>query len=300
MFTPREIIAQAWTVTTTEPSLKRWGFAGSALRLLLDMKLVGYQIYFLYSYLSGKEVGLFDDGIWLYGNVSTTIFTIIMVSFWTLVFIELFLPTFCDGAVIGLTAKAHAKEKVEGGFILALYNFFPLFALHEIFVFSGVNLLVTAVSLILRYGGGMGAFLVTVAVILWIISSIFSFLASFAEPAIVVKKSGIFTAIGQSVKLIFSYPWHIIFLLLLLLIISLRIFINLAILILVPGLFIGMGIVLTYFLTPVISYTIAGIVALILTFIAAYFFMYLHVFKDAVWTIMYMELIKEKELDKIG
>lgn len=300
MLTPREIIAQAWTVTTTEPSLKRWGFAGSALRLLLDIKLVGYQIYFFYSYVSGKEVGLFDDVIWLYDHVSVTPFTVIMVSFWTLVLIELVLPTFCDGAVIGLTAKSHTKQKVEGGFILALYNFFPLFALHEIFVFSGLNLLVTAVSIVLRYGGGMAWFLVTVAVILWLVSSVFNFLASFAEPAIVVKKTGIFAAIGQSVKLVFSYPWHIIFLILLLLIISFRIFINLVILILIPGFFIGLGIVLTYILTPVISYTIAGIVALILTLVAAYFFMYLHVFKDAVWTIMYMELIKEKELDKIG
>lgn len=300
MLSPREIIAQAWTVTTTEPSLKRWGFAGSALRLLLDMKLVGYQLYFLYSYVSHKEVGLFDDFIWLYDNASFAIFITVIVSFGTLLLVELVLPTFCDGAIIGLTAKAHNKEPVNGGFILALYNFFPIFALHEIFVFSGVNLLVTAVSLIFRYGGGMGPFLIAVAVILWIGSSVLHFFASFAEPAIVVKKAGIFASIGQSVKLVFSYPWHIIFLILLLFIIGVRIVINLAILILIPGLMVGLGLALTYVLTPAISYTIAGIVALILTLVAAYFFMYLHVFKHAVWTIMYMELVKEKDMDQIG
>ncbi len=300
MLTPREIIAQAWTVTTTEPSLKRWGFAGSALRLLLDIKLVGYQIYFFYAYMAGETVGLFDDGIWLYANAPLPVFWTVLITFGLLVISELFVPIFCDGAIIGLTAKSHSKERVSGGFILGMYNFFPIFAVHELFIFSGVNLLITAISLLLRYGSGLQGFLITIATILWLFSSIMSFLASFAEPAIVVRKVGVFDAIGQSTKLVFSYPGHIIFLILLLLIITFRIFVNLVILILIPTLVIGLGIVLTYILTPVISYSIAGIIALILTLVAAYFFMYLHVFKQAVWTIMYMELTKEKELDKIG
>ncbi len=300
MLTPREIIAQAWTVTTTEPSLKRWGFAGSALRLLLDIKLVGYQFYFAYAYMAGKEVGLFDDGIWLYENAPLSVFWIILIAFAVLVVTELFLPIFCDGAIIGLTAKSHNKERVSGGFILGMYNFFPIFAVHQIFVFSGINLLVTAISILLRYGSGLTGFMIVIATILWLFSSILSFLASFAEPAIVINKIGVFEAIGHSVKLTFSYPGHIIFLILLLLIISFRIAVNIAILILIPGLVIGLGIVLTYVLTPTISYTIAGAIALALTLVAAYFFMYLHVFKQAVWTIMYMELTKEKDLDKIG
>jgi len=300
MLTPREIIAQAWTVTTTEPALKRWGFAGSALRLLLDIKLVSYQFYFAYAYMAGKEVGLFDDGIWLYNNAPLAVFWVIIISFIVLFITELFLPIFCDGAIIGLTAKSHNKERVSGGFILGMYNFFPIFAVHQLFVFSGINLLITAISLLLRYGSGLESFMIIVACILWLFSSVLSFLASFAEPAIVVKKIGVFESIGQSVKLTFSYPGHIIFLLLLLLIITFRIFVNLVILILIPGLVIGLGIVLTYILTPVISYTIAGILALALTLVAAYFFMYMHVFKQAVWTIMYMELIKEKDLDAIG
>ncbi|MBP7114137.1 MAG: hypothetical protein KBA40_01655 [Candidatus Peribacteraceae bacterium] len=300
MLTPREIIAQAWTVTTTEPSLKWWGFTGSALRLLLDIKLVGYQIYFLYSYTSGVEVGMFDDVTWLYHNAPLSVFWFIMITFGILVISELFVPMFCDGAIIGLAAKAHKKERVSGGFVLGLYNFFPIFAIHELFIFSGVNLLITAISIILRYGSGLEGFMIIIASILWLFSSILRFLGSFAEPAVVINKIGVFPAIGQSVKLTFSYPGHIIFLILLLLIITIRIFVNLVILVLIPALVIGLGIVLTYFLTPMLSYTIAGVVALILTLVAAYFFMYMHVFKEAVWTIMYVELTSEKELDKIG
>lgn len=300
MLTPREIVAQAWTITTTEKPLKRWGMFGTVLRLLLDIKLVSYQIYFLVAYIRGVEVGLLDDFIWLYGRVSPTAFVIITTLFCVLLFTEFIVPSFCDGAIIGLAAKSHQKQRLKGGFIMALYNFFPIFAVHEIFVFSGLNLLVTAVSLVLRYGEGLTPFLIFMAVVLWCLSSIFKFFASFAEPAIVIKKEGVFAAIGQSIKLVFSYPWHIIFLLLILLIISIRIAINLAILIAIPGVAIGIGIVLTYIMTPALSYTIGGIIALLLLFVAGYFFTYLHVFKQTVWTIMYMELIKEKDLDAIA
>lgn len=300
MLTPREIIAQAWTITTTERTLKAWGFCGSLLRLLLDVKLVSYQIYFVWAYFKGMEVGLLDDFIWLNETVSQPVFWTILISFLVLLGMELILPSFVDGAIIGLSAKAKRKEPLQGGLILGLYNFFPLFTLHEIFVFSGVNLLITAVSLVLRYGSGLQSFLIVIAVILWILSSLMKFFASFAEPAIVISKTGVFQSISDSIKLVISYPWHIMFLLLLLLIISVRVFINLALIILIPGLVLGIGISLTYVLTPVISYTIAGIVAVALLGVAAYFFTYLHIFKQTVWTLMYMELVQQKAMDQIG
>lgn len=299
MLTPREIIAQAWTITTSSPELKRWGFFGSMLRLLLDVKLVSYQIYFIVAYINGKQVGLADDFIWLHGKVPLSVFTAITTGFGILLLMELFVPSFTDGAIIGLAAKAQRKEPLRGGFILALYNFFPLLTLHEFFIFSGVNLLITAISLTLRYGGGMTPFLITIACILWFLSSILKFFTSFAEPAIVLSKDGIFACISRSIKLVFSYPSHIIFLLLLLLIISIRVFINVAIIVVIPTAVIGLGIVLTYVLTPTISYTIAGILAVALLGTAGYFFTYFHVFKQTVWTVMYMELMKQKDLDDL-
>lgn len=299
MLTPREIIAQAWAITTTTPEVKRWGLLGSTLRLLLDIKLVGYQIYFLMAYMSGKEVGIADDFIWLYARVSLPVFIAITGAFGILLLMELLVPSFTDGAIIGLAAKAHQKQPLRGGFILALYNFFPIFTLHEFFVFSGVNILITSSSILLRYGAGMTTFLIIICSILWVFSSVMKFLASFAEPAIVISKTGIFASIGRSIKLMFSYPSHIIFLILLLMIISVRIFINLAIIVLIPGAVLGVGIALTYVVTPTISYTIAGVLALGLIGAASYFFTYFHVFKQTVWTIMYMELVKQKEFDEI-
>jgi hypothetical protein len=204
MLAPREIIAQAWTVTTTEKSLKRWGFFGAFFEILLDEKLLIYQLYFIYTYMQGEVGGLFDIETKLYYSIPFWLFLTIVITFLVLVFIELFVPSLAGGAIIGLTAKSHNKEKVEGGFILALYNFFPLLAIHEVFVFSSFSILVTAVSIVLRYGGGIRWALVTVTILLWVISNIIKFFSSFTESAIVVEKMGVFAAAGKSVKLILS------------------------------------------------------------------------------------------------
>lgn len=300
MLTPREIIAQAWTITTTEPSLKRWGFFGSFFEILLDVKLIIYQIYFVYSYFKGEGGGFFDIEVMLYNSVPFWFFMTFIISFLLLLVVELFVPSLAEGAIIGLTAKAHNKEKTNGGMVFALYNFFPILAVHEVFVFSSLSILVTAVSLILRYGAGMKQVMLIVAIIVWVISNILKFFSSFTESAVVVEKLGVFEAGAKSVKLIFSYMTHVVFLSALLMIISVRIIINTLIIILVPAAVTGGALLLTYVTSPAISYTIAGLLGLGLTLIAAYFFTYLHVFKQAVWTVMYMELIKEKELDKVG
>lgn len=300
MLTPREIIAQAWTIATTEPQLKRWGFFGSFFEILLDVKLLIYQAYFLYGYVYGHATGLFDIEIGLYNSVPIWLFLTIVISFLTLVAVELFVPSFSAGAIIGLAAKSHNKEHMHGGFIMALYNFFPILAVHEVFVFSSFSILITAVSVILRYGNGLQMPLVAVALLVWFFSNIIKFFSSFTESGIVVEKLGVFVSGAKSVKLIFSYMPHVMFLTLLLIVISVRIVINTLIILLVPVIVIGSGLLLTYVLQPALSYTIAGLIGLVLTLIAAYFFTYLHIFKQAVWTIMYMELIKQRDLDKIG
>ena len=300
MLTPREIIAQAWAVTTTERALKRWGFASALFEILLDLKMLGYQVYFVYAYIIGKNVGLFDDLIWAYDHLPTWFFATLITLLITLIVVELFMPSLADGAIIGLTAKSHGKEKVQGGFVLALYNFFPLLAVHELFAFSSVPILISAISIILRYGAGLTPILIVVSVLVWLLSNIIKFFSSFTEPGIVVSKLGVFESGAKSVKLIMSYMPHVMFLTLLLIVITIRIVINTVVIVVLPFVVVGIGLLLTYVLNSFISYSIAGLIGFALIFVIAYFFTYLHVFRQAVWTIMYMEVIKEKELDKIG
>jgi hypothetical protein len=67
----------------------------------------------------------------------------------------------------------------------------------------------------------------------------------------------------------------------------------------VPGIVIGIGVLLTQFLPTVLSYSVGTVVGLILVAIASYFFAYLTVFRQTVWTITYLELSSLKDLDII-
>ncbi|MDB4979029.1 MAG: hypothetical protein JWM56_1215 [Candidatus Peribacteria bacterium] len=299
--TPREIIAEAWVITRREGGLRRWGFVASFFETFLDIKLLGYQLYFLLAYLQHRQVGFFDDIEWLYANVSFGIFLTIIISFLLLLAIEFIFPHLAAGAIIGLGAKSYRKEPVKGGLVLAIYNFLPIFGAHEFFFLASWSTTLTLGSLTLRYvTGDMKFFMIGIIVIFWILSNILKLMASFTEQGIVINRLGIFDAMGKSFKLLVSHLSHIMFILLLLFIISIRVFINAVAVLLIPAIVIGIGFLLLHFLSPLIAYVIAGIIGIILIVIVSYFFGYLHTFKHTVWTLMYLELSKQKDLDIIG
>jgi hypothetical protein len=299
--TPRDIIAAAWAITTREPSLRRWAFTSSILETLLKVKLVGYQLYFAYEhFFGGGEAGFFDVEIHLYRSLPFGIFITIVSIFILMVIVEFFFPHLCMGALIGLSAKSYRKEEVKGGLVLGLYNFFSIFAIHEFLTLGSLSTIITICSLILRYvEGPIGSFAIGMVIILFIFSLLLKFFFSFAEEAVVLQKMGIFQAIGRSFKLIVSNLSHVMFLLLLLFVISLRIIVNAVAVVLIPGIILGLGLLLATILPPAISYTISGIVGLGLVIAASYLFAYIQAFKVTVWTITYLELIKVKDLDVI-
>jgi hypothetical protein len=298
--TPREIIAEAWALTSREPLLKRWGFAAAFFSTLLNIKLVGYQIYFAYAYYNDLHVGLLDDFIWLHKVVPLWLFWTIVILFLLLLAVEFIFPNLAQGAIIGLTAKSHRKEKVEGGTVLALYNFFSILAIHEALILASWSTTLTLCSLTLRYGStsfkwvGFGFIL-----FFFVLSNILKFFFSFAEPAVVIRKAGVFEAMGTSFKMVVSYLGRIMFLFLLLVMISVRVLINTIVVLLIPAIFMGLIFVLTLVFSKTVTYIIATLVGLGLVVAASWLFAYLHVFNDAVWTIAYMELKKNKDLDHI-
>lgn len=299
--TPREIIAAAWAITTKEHSIRRWAFTSSFFETLLDVKLLVYQVYFAYEHIYGTgDAGFFDIEILIYEALPFGIFLTLMILFGLLVVVEIFLPHLCTGAIIGLAAKSYRKEDVKGGLVLGLYNFFAIFGIHEFLVLAGISTIVTASSLILRYvEAPLSWWSIGMLVFFFVLSNILRFFFSFANQAAVLQKMNIFEAMGKSFKMIVSHLSHVMFLLLLLFVISIRIVLNVAMLIIIPGIIVGMGYLLALFISTTISYTIAGVVGVALVIAASYFFAYLHAFKHTVWTITYLELIKQKDLDEI-
>ena len=297
---PRDVIAKAWAITKKEHVLRKWGFAGALVRTLLNAKLFLFQAWLIYSYfILDDPIGFFTIERTLLENLPLWVAITIITFFIILLIIEWLFPHMAKGAIVGLAAKSYRKEEVKGGLVLGIYNFFPIFALHEMLVLSSITTTITLCSLALRYGGGAGPIACTLLVTLWLFSNILEFFWIFSEEAVVIKKTGIGGSIKQSFKLVISYLSHVVFLVLLLFVIALRIIINLLMVVLIPGIVLGLGFFLTTFLPPVLSYSITSVMGLIIIGFASYFFAYLEVFRQTVWTITYIELSAMKELDII-
>jgi len=300
--TPREIVAIAWSITKKEHQLWRWGFVAALFETLRNVGILLYQTYYLYWYFNGVTVGWLSVEMLLFESLALWLFITITVLLGVIFICELFVPTLATGAIIGLAAKSYTKEEVKGGLILALYNFFPILEVHGLFLVSNITAVITVASIILRYGGetGFGGLALGFLIFLWIFGTVFHFLASFSEEEIVIRKSGVFAAIGRSFKLIISHLSHTVFVFVLLFVISLRIIINAVMILLIPALALGFGWMLTFFLSHTLSYGIAFVLGVGLLVGAAYFFAYLTVFKQTVWTLTYLELSKQKDLDVIN
>ncbi len=301
MLTPREIIAESWAITVKERSLRAWGYASAFFETLRNVELLLYQGYYLYFFLFREQiVGWWSVEILLFRSLPLWVFIALTAFLVLLLLLQLFFPTLATGAIIGLAAKSYRKEEAKGGAILALYNFFPMLEIHGLFLLSSATVTFTAASFIIRYAApGARMLMLPLLCVLFLISLLFTFFASFAEEGVVIRKLGVFDAIGKSFKMILSNLTHIMFLLVLLLVIFLRVLINAVVILLLPAIIVGIALLLTSFLTKTLSYAIAGIVGILLLFVVSYFFAYLQVFKQTVWTITYMELSKKKELDVI-
>jgi hypothetical protein len=135
--------------------------------------------------------------------------------------------------------------------------------------------------------------------ILFLFANLLRFFFIMSEEAVVIRKLGIGKAMKASFKLVVSYLGHVVFLLILGFLISLRILLNVVMIFLLPGVVIGLGFLFATFLDPLIGYSIGGIIGVIIIAFASYLFAYIEVFRQNVWTITYLELSKMKELDVI-
>ncbi len=299
--TPREIVAEAWAIAKRERKLWQWGFLASFFAIMLSVKFLSFQTYIFYEYFfGGNEAGMFDMELWLINNTPQWFWVSTFIIFIVMLIIEFFMPHFTEGAIIGLTVKAHRGEPLEGGLVLGLYNFFPLFALHEFFILASWNLVISAISLTLRYlPESLHGIIIPTVIFLFVFSNFFSFLTSFAPEGCVIKKMGPIESAMRSYKLIVSHVSHVVFLMLLLFVITIRILINTVIVFLIPAAVVGIGLLLTYVFSPFVSYLIGAGIGLLLIGVASYSLAYLHVFRRAVWTLTFLELDGRKDLDEL-
>jgi len=303
--TPRELIAEAWHITRKHRRiLLPWGALDALILMIWAIGFVSYQAYVLSTFFTTGENPSWLSTFQVIGEVlgnspalSITFFTLAIIYgiFWIVI------PRFAVGALIGLAAKIHTGDEPKGGLVLGVFNFFPLLELAVALGLISGKALLAAWSVIIRYMGGTAALFGTTALLLifWAISFFFHFLFTFAEEAIVIRKLGVFRSLGHSFKLVLSYLKKVVLIFVLLLVIILRIVINALIILLIPSIVMGVGLLLAQVLPSAVSFGISGGIGLIALLFACYFLGYITVFKHTVWTITYIELSKERELDLI-
>lgn len=296
---PHDIIAKAWAITLKEKQLRRWGLVSAFLETLLSLKLFIYQAWFFITYARGNPIGFFADVEWLSERLPLGWVITIVVVFLILVCIEWLFPHFAKGAIIGLAAKSYKKEDVKGGLVLAVYNFFPLFAVHEMFFLGRITIVITLSSILLRYAPEIAPFGIGLMLLLHVGTLILHFFFIVAEEGVVIRKRGISAALGGSFKMVLSYLGHVVFLLILGFLISLRILLNAVMIFLIPGVVLGIIFLFGSFLPIAVAIGIGIVIGFAVVGLASYLFAYLEVFRQNVWTITYLELSRRKELDVI-
>jgi hypothetical protein len=302
---PRELIAEAWHITRNyRRILLPWGITDACVLLLAAIEFASYQGYVLYAYFRTGENPSFGSTLqlsmeFLNRHPVWAVSLLLTISIHFLLW--LLIPRLATGALIGLAAKIRCRDEPRGGLVLGLYNFLPLLELAAALGLIGGKTLFTLWSAIIRYMEGDAALFVTTALLLvfWALSFIFHFFFTFAEEAIVIRKAGVFSALAQSFKLVLSYLSKVVLILLLLTVIILRIILNALVILFIPSLVLGLGLLLARFLPEGVSFGISGGLGLLSLLFASYFLGYITVFKHTVWTITYLELSKEPELDVI-
>ena len=296
----RGIIADAWRFTRVHKSLIYWFALIPAM--IHVVAVVIYMSYQLYSLVGTHYLGM-DDLTTVMGrlwNVASefapahpgaAVFLLVLLVIFALAYF--LLPTFCQGALIQWIAKVHAGEELTmmDGIGLGFRRFLQYLE-YELAVrsVSIVSIATEGLFVLKSFGPSSAGFFVALFSFLFVIGMILTLLFTYSEFFIVLEDRGVFPSMIASSGLVVRH-WHrTLFMLLLMVMITVRMLLNIAVAMLIPFLVLGpillfASIALTWL--GVILGVILGLVAL---YFASYFVGVFHVFSTAVWTFAFEEL----------
>lgn len=301
----RAIIRDAWGLTQENKSLIWWfAFAPALITTLVSIAYVGYQLALFWSERSGDAGGMelyavvFDEVIALSQNhpgfmvLSIVILALIAAAY-------MMLPVFSQGALIQIIARMRRGEPLSlmEGFGLGMRRFLQLFEYHLLVsAFSLVSTITAAVS-VYRYLG-VDAFVLFswIFVIIFIVGIALTLMFTYSEYYIALEDQGMVKSMLASSALVVRHWHHTLFMLLLMAIISIRIFINLLIALLIPLLVLGSVLLFANFASAKIGLLIGAVLSLVALYFTSYFVGVFHVFSTAVWTFTFLELRTKKEV----
>ncbi len=291
---PKLIIAEAWELTREHKKQLFWyGFIPAFLGMIVGTVYVIYQIVaFRHAVLQERDTIEYGELFQVAWNFLTAEGTptgtlIILAIIVCLGYITV--PVFCKSSLIFLIKKIKTGEDLEKGIQVGFLRFMPMFEYGALKNFASPFSFFTESSFVFRsLGPGMFRLLLPVFIILAFFGLIALFFFAYVEQIIVLKKKGVMASIADSSKLAFNYFSETLRLFLLILLIELRVFFNIAIILLLPFTVFG---IMSFFtamsITKGIGVAVAGIVVFAMISVASAIYGTLEIFSTAIWTLAF-------------
>ncbi|MBU0667760.1 hypothetical protein KJ951_01830 [Patescibacteria group bacterium] len=301
----RKIIGEAWEFTQSNKKLIIWyALIPSILTTLAGIIYLVYQYYSLVSsplfenwnqsflmLVASKAFQIVRD------NFSVSLPIIIVIAVVGILY--LLVPSFCEGAIIQLVARKRNGQDIRtrDGFRYGILSFLPLFEYSWLTrTFSPFSIFFWLLFLSRNLGWTALYTFWPIFFIFGIFGIILTVLFIYTEFFIVIDDRKVIDSVYRSSVLVMTHLEETILLSILMLIISVRILIQILFVLLIPALMLGIVYLIASATLPLIAFVIAGIVGLILLYIAAYISGTIHVFAASVWTFTFLELTSEMEV----
>ena len=298
----RKIIAEAWEFTQNSKRLILiYAFFPALLTTLVGIL---YLVYQYYAILSSPLIENWEQSF-------TTVFVtnviqVIRDNFsWTwpiilfaaiIVILYLFIPSFCEGAIIQLVARkrngqqVRARDGIGHGFL----SFLPLFEYSLLIkTFSIVSILTWSSFIARNLSWSVLETFFPIIIIVGIVGIILTLLFTYSEFFIVIDDRGVIESITKSSVLVITHLEETLLLSILMLIISLRILIQIVFVLLIPIVVALIFYLIASTALPSVAFIVGGIIGILLLYLASYLSSIIHVFAASVWTFTFLELTNE-------
>lgn len=303
----RAIIHDSWVLTQENKKLIWWfAFLPALLTSLVAMVYLAYQAVAFWTspYFHEQSEGTSEIFTIIFGSTKSfmqdqpTVAVVLIVIASIVALGWLMLPVFTQGALIQLVARIRIGHKVTvlEGISFGFTRFLQLFEYHLLVkTFSFISIFTEAAFVLRNLGPKSFAVFGWIFLLVLVVGLVLTLLFTYSEYYIVLDRKGVFKSILASSGLVVRQWHHTLFMLLLMVIISVRIIFNIIVALLVPILVIAPIFFFASITLATIGVIIGAIVGLIALYFASYFLGIFHVFATAVWTFTFLELTKHKE-----
>ncbi|MBN1495091.1 hypothetical protein JW911_05170 [Candidatus Peregrinibacteria bacterium] len=297
----KERILEAWQFTQSNKKMIIWyGFLPAFITTVFGICYVGYQI------MAFKASPLFDNAEKSFGyTLVTTIIDFIKANFSLtvplivtaviLVIVYLLVPVILECATIQVIARRKNGQHVNlvEGLQYGLLRFLQMLE-YSTFMRTFSYVSISAEAAFIMRNLGMEAFntFLPVLIVAMVVALILHILFTFTEYYIVIDEEGVMTSIFKSCTLVISNLQRTIMLVILMLIIGIRIFIQLVLVILIPAIVISGFAFFASTTLPYYAIYILGGSTFIFIIFASYLAAVVNIFAATVWTFTFLDFTK--------